>query len=162
MMRREVVVACGGYDERYRYAADYALWSALVRRGHRIANLSEPLMKYREFRESLGAVHKLGAAGDESAEIIAANAATLAGLTLSPEEAREIALLFFPAAGLPASGITRAYMNLRTLARRSYGRIPLRTASRAPRGRGQDEEALRPGGNTLGAQREASASRRSR
>ena len=128
MMRREPVVASGGYDEHYKYAADYALWSTLLTRGSEIANLPEPLMKYREFRASLGAVHKLGAAGDESARIIAANAAALAGVTLSADEARDIALLFFPAAGLPPAAIVRAYENLRRLARVSYGRLPWRVA----------------------------------
>jgi glycosyltransferase involved in cell wall biosynthesis len=128
MMRREPVMACGGYDESYKYAADYALWSTLLVRGERIANLPEPLTKYREFRASLGAVHKLGAAGDESARIIAANAASLARVRLSPDESRDIALLFFPAAGLSPAAITRAYQNLRRLARASYGRLPWRIA----------------------------------
>jgi hypothetical protein len=128
MMRREPVMVCGGYDERYKYAADYALWSTLLTRGHRIANLPQPLMQYREFRASLGAVHKLGAAGDESARIIAANAEALAHVTLSPEESRDIALLFFPAAGMSPAAITRAYHNLRRLARASYGRLPGRVA----------------------------------
>lgn len=128
MMRREPVLACGGYDERYKYAADYALWSTLLTRGHRIANVPEPLMKYREFRASLGAVHKLGTAGDESAAIIAANAQALGQVALSPEESRDIALLFFPAAGLAPSAITRAYGNLRRLARSTYGAVPRRVS----------------------------------
>ena len=129
MMRRDAVLACGGYDERYRYAADFALWSALLKRGHRIANLPERLMKYREFRESLGAVHKLGTAGTESAEIIASNASALAGVTLTAEESRDIALLFFPAAGLAPSAIARAYGNLRRLATITYGRVPWRVSA---------------------------------
>lgn len=128
MMRRDPVLACGGYDESYKYAADYALWSRLLAAGHRIANVPEPLMKYREFRGSLGAVHKLGTAGDESARIIGANAETLARISLSSEEARDIALLFFPAAGLAPSAITRAYGNLRRLAQATYGRVPRRVA----------------------------------
>lgn len=126
MMRRDALVACGGYDERYRYAADYALWSTFLAAGRRIANLPEPLMKYREFPASLGAVHKLGAAGDESARIIAANAKTLAHLALSDEEARDIALIFYPAAGLSPAGVTRAYRNLRRMAVATYGRVPRR------------------------------------
>jgi glycosyltransferase involved in cell wall biosynthesis len=128
MMRRDRVLACGGYDEDYKYAADYALWSTLLQRGHRIANLPEPLMKYREFPASLGAVHKLGTGGDESARIIAANADHFGRMRLSAEESRDIALLFFPAAGLAPSAITRAYANLRRLAAATYGRIPLRVA----------------------------------
>jgi hypothetical protein len=128
IMRREVVLSCGGYDEAYRYAADYALWSTLLKRGHKIANIPVPLMKYREFEESLGAVHKVGRAGEESAQIIASNASTLAGIPLTGEEARDIALLFFPAAGLSPGAIARAYENLWRLAAVAYGSIPWRVA----------------------------------
>ena len=128
MMRRERILACGGYDERYRYAADYALWSTLLKQGHRIANIPAPLMKYREFRESLGAVHKVGTAGDESARIIADNAKALAGVELTGDEARDIALLFFPAAGLSPSALRGAYANLRRLARAVYGTVPWRVS----------------------------------
>ena len=172
MMRRDVILAAGGYDENYRYAADYALWSTLLKRGQRIANLPDPLMTYREFRESLGAVHKVGRAGEESAQIIASNASTLAGIALSGDEARDIALLFFPAAGLSPAAIARAYENLRRLARVAYGSVPWRVSlqlratlfwsflkhamhedNRAPAGRGRREVAaesrrslpLRPG-----------------
>ena len=128
MMRRDVILAAGGYDETYRYAADYALWSTLLKGGQRIANLPDALMKYREFRESLGAVHKVGRAGDESAQIIASNAAALAKISLSDEEARDLALLFFPAAGLSTTAMARAYENLRRLARVAYGAVPWRVS----------------------------------
>ena len=126
IMRRAAILALGGYDERYRYAADYALWSALARSGAAIVNLEERLMLYREFTQSLGAVHKLGAAGDESAEIIRGNIATLAGITLSVEECRAIALLYFQKSDVGTDDVVRAYLNLAVAARAIYGRTPAR------------------------------------
>jgi glycosyltransferase involved in cell wall biosynthesis len=126
VMRRQAILAVGGYDERYKYAADYALWSVLARSGAVIANLSDELMLYREFVQSLGAVHKLGVAGDESAAILRENLAALAGLSISEDEARAIALLYFPLAGLSSAAIAGAYVNLRHAARRIYGGIPWR------------------------------------
>jgi glycosyltransferase involved in cell wall biosynthesis len=126
MMRRAAILDQGGYDERYRYAADYALWSMLARSGLAIVNLDEPLMLYREFVESLGAVHKLGTAGDESAEIIRGNIATLAGITLSVEECRAIALLYFQKSDVGTDDVVRAYLNLAAAARAIYGRTPAR------------------------------------
>lgn len=130
MMRRDPVLACGGYDERYKYAADYALWSRLLAAGQQIANLPQPLMKYREFRESLGAIHKVGAAGDESATIIRDNARELAGVELTADEARHLALLYFPAAGLSPVALCDAQANLRRLAQVAYaGRVPGRVGA---------------------------------
>ena len=125
MMRRDAVLGVGGYDERYRYAADYALWSTLAERGLRITNLNQSLMLYREFTQSLGAVHKVGESGSESAEIIQRNLAAFAGLELSLDDCRAIALLYFPAAGLTPAAVTRAYLHLRTAARAIYGRLPI-------------------------------------
>lgn len=125
MMRRSIVLQYGGYPERYRYAADYALWSTLINNQHAIINVPQPLVKYRQFTESLGAVHKLGAAGDESADIIEANVRGLTGVTLTREECRDIALLYFPRAGLSPMAICRAYVNLRSIARQVYRTVPI-------------------------------------
>jgi glycosyltransferase involved in cell wall biosynthesis len=41
-MRREVALALGGYDQRYRYAAEYDLWLRIAER-HRVVALDEEL-----------------------------------------------------------------------------------------------------------------------
>lgn len=124
MMRRSVILAAGGYPERYRFAADYALWSHLLRRGHRITNLPEVLTKYRELDSTFGAAQKVGAAGSEAAEIIKANAEALAGVTLTEPQARGIALLYFPAAGSSAYDLCEACLTLRRIASAVYGNPP--------------------------------------
>jgi hypothetical protein len=124
MMRRDVIVAAGGYAERYRYAADFALWSRLLRDNQIITNLPDVLVQYRECGETFGAAQKVGAAGDESAEIIAANVRALAGQEVSLEDCRAIALLYFPAAGATVSEIGGAVLNLQRLAACIYGQVP--------------------------------------
>jgi glycosyltransferase involved in cell wall biosynthesis len=126
IMRRHAVLEAGGYDERYKYAADYALWSTLVERGERITNIADPLMLYREFPQSLGHVHKVGTAGDESAAIIRRNFETLVKRPLTQEESRAIALMYFPSAGLGYPALARAYLHLAAAARAIYGRVPVR------------------------------------
>jgi glycosyltransferase involved in cell wall biosynthesis len=126
IMRRKAVMAAGGYDERYKYAADYALWSTLVEHGQVITNIAEPLMLYREFPQSLGHVHKVGTAGDESAAIIRRNFATLVKRSLTPEESRAVALMYFPSAGLGYSALAGAYLHLAAAAKAIYGRVPVR------------------------------------
>lgn len=46
MFRKEAVLAVGGYP-LFRNAQDYALWSLLIVRGYKLANLSDTLVKMR-------------------------------------------------------------------------------------------------------------------
>lgn len=128
MMRRDAILACGGYPEQYQFAADFALWSEMLRRGFQITNLPDVLVQYREFGETFGAAQKVGAAGAESAEIIGANIKALTGVELTPQECRGIALLYFPASGAAIADLCAAYLNLRRLARSIYGRTPAHVA----------------------------------
>ena len=52
LFRREVVQASGGYDESYRIAQDYELWTRLGA-SHLTANLPARLVSYRNGEESL-------------------------------------------------------------------------------------------------------------
>jgi len=48
MLRREVIMQAGGYScGKYMVAEDYELWSRLVQRGVRFANLPHVLLRYR-------------------------------------------------------------------------------------------------------------------
>lgn len=46
-LRREVVIACGGYDESRKTQLDYELWLRLTRKGHKIAQSTSPLVGKR-------------------------------------------------------------------------------------------------------------------
>ena len=47
MMRRDAVLAVGGYREAYRHAEDYDLWLRMAER-YRMANLPDRLLRYRQ------------------------------------------------------------------------------------------------------------------
>jgi glycosyltransferase involved in cell wall biosynthesis len=126
IMRRSIILLEGGYPEQYRFAADYALWSLLLRQGHKITNVPEVLTKYRELDSTFGASQKVGAAGSEAAEIIMSNSKALAGVSLTESQARGIALLYFPAAGSSAFDLCEAYKILSRIASAVYGVRPLR------------------------------------
>jgi hypothetical protein len=123
VMRRAAVLAAGSYPESYRFAADFALWSTLARSGAGITSLTERLTAYRENPSTFGAQQKLGAAGDEAAEIIRLNARALTGEELGHAETREIALMFFPDAGLAADSLVNAWRNLSRLQKRALGSV---------------------------------------
>ena len=52
--RKDVVLALGGYDTRYRYAMDYDLWLR-VAEGHKVVTLDEPLATRRMSRTNVAA-----------------------------------------------------------------------------------------------------------
>ncbi|QWD96923.1 glycosyltransferase [Polynucleobacter sp. MG-6-Vaara-E2] len=53
MMRRDIVVPSGGYDERFQRSEDYEMWMRLIGDGVNFHNLKTPLIQHRvanEFR----------------------------------------------------------------------------------------------------------------
>ncbi|WP_347272951.1 glycosyltransferase [Candidatus Kuenenia sp.] len=46
MMRKDVFLQVGGYDERFKLAQDYDLWLRIAE-SHKVANIDEPLYKWR-------------------------------------------------------------------------------------------------------------------
>ncbi len=125
MMKASIIKKYGGYDERYPYCADFALWSSLIRNHHRIANIPDVLIQYREFSGTLGARTKLGQNSAESARIIQSNFFMLARMNVSEKQCRDIVLLFWPNVGLSLTEIGEGYMNLTNAANAMYhGLIP--------------------------------------
>lgn len=53
MFRKAAVEEVGGYDPRFRYAQDYDLFTRLVMAGHRVENITEPLLRFREWGGSV-------------------------------------------------------------------------------------------------------------
>ena len=75
-MRTEVVLRAGLYDERYRFAQDYDLWSRIARMA-RVEALVEPLVRYRRTPQSMsatfpGAAAEVDAISRRNIELVAA------------------------------------------------------------------------------------------
>lgn len=94
MMHRETILALGGYDEQFHLAADHELWSKLIRSGRRVTSLRRPLVGWEVATDSLSFEHLGGRVTQEASEIIRRNAAQLAGVTVSPTDARDIFAMF--------------------------------------------------------------------
>lgn len=53
LMRRQAILDQGGYDDNFRIAADYALWSKFLRNGFILAVTPRPLVAIRNHTESV-------------------------------------------------------------------------------------------------------------
>lgn len=129
VMRREAVLAAGGYCNAYRYAADFKLWSDLRRAGCILVNIPDVLVHYRVASSTFGGASRFAAA-DEAAEIIRENARSLAGVDLSLPICRGIALKATEGAPLSDRQRRLVFRAMDALARRHYGRTPWRVRRR--------------------------------
>lgn len=82
VVRRERLLALGGFDESIRYATDWAMWLVLILDGGRAALVDEPLSLYRVHTGSLSANRLAMARG--GVHVIE----KALGLELSPDEER--------------------------------------------------------------------------
>lgn len=90
LMRRQAILDQGGYDEDFRIAADYALWSKLLCKGMTLSIISKSLIAIRSHAQSVTAV---AAGKDDVAEvsrIMGENISHWSGVKLSKEELRLI------------------------------------------------------------------------
>lgn len=84
VFRREIVFAAGGYDETFRIAQDYELWTRLAAK-HRTANLPGRLVSYRHAETSLSKTGR-DLAFEEADRVSAREARRLLGRPWSNEE----------------------------------------------------------------------------
>jgi glycosyltransferase involved in cell wall biosynthesis len=91
MLRREAVVALGGYtlDKSRQPPEDYELWSRIVRH-HKVANLAEPLLIYREVPSSISRTVNFK---DKVITISSENLAYAAGLPHPNSDTQDIAAI---------------------------------------------------------------------
>jgi glycosyltransferase involved in cell wall biosynthesis len=125
LMRRTPVLAVGGYDEAYRYAADHKLWLDLARThgASAIRNLPAVLTRYRVMSTSFGASTVLHQAGWEKTELICAAAREFCGLDVPPDDARAIYLRSHPGFGSEAERLV-SHRRLTQIASAVHGRVP--------------------------------------
>ncbi len=53
MFVRDKIMVVGGYNESFKYAQDYDLWSRLILNKYHISNIKKPLVKYRMHNQSI-------------------------------------------------------------------------------------------------------------
>lgn len=84
--RRDLVREVGGYTD-FRLMEDYLLWARLILAGARVANIAEPLVKYRV---GAGAYARRGGLGQLRAELALQRQFRRIGFTTRPQFARNV------------------------------------------------------------------------
>ena len=87
LMRREAIVAVGGYREDLKVVADYELWSKLLRDGYKLAAQPIPLMGIRFHGGSISVAKKYDVVARETIEVMRTNMTTLTGTDFGPQKA---------------------------------------------------------------------------
>ncbi len=120
MMQKNIILEeTLGYDERLKIAADYELWSTLLRKGYKLISTPQVSMAIRVHRHSLSRTENKTELS-EVAEIIYKNIQSLTTLPINPSQAKLIAGFFYTPARLNSDDfqaaqaiLESAYKNLK-------------------------------------------------
>jgi glycosyltransferase involved in cell wall biosynthesis len=79
--RTEIIKKIGGYNENYKYAQDFNLWSRLLKAGYKISNIEKPLILYRVHNKSISQGSKQSEAYNCAIKIIRENISNYINIT---------------------------------------------------------------------------------
>ena len=119
VMRREIVLAQGGYDSSLRIAADYDLWSRLLRRGIKIAARPRVGVMIRAHQASVTASNKGAADIPEVCRIMGENVKHYTRIDLSEQQLK----LWWGYAYEPASLSVEEFNGAENLMAEVYSRV---------------------------------------
>ncbi len=86
IMNRDIILDHGGYNENFKICQDYELWSSLVRKGFRVANIPDILAIIRHYKDSLSFKER-DVQTLENGRILLSNIKSLTSLKISHEDA---------------------------------------------------------------------------
>lgn len=97
LFNKEIILKNGGYNEEFKIAQDYELWSSLIRDAQRFVNIPDVLVAVRVHESSLGYMEEKKKGLTEVAETIYRNITALTNLKISYEDAVKLRMFYrFP------------------------------------------------------------------
>ena len=97
IFNKEIILKNGGYNEEFKIAQDYELWSSLIRDAQRFINIPDVLVAVRVHESSLGYMEEKKKGLAEVAETIYRNITALTNLKISYEDAVKLRMFYrFP------------------------------------------------------------------
>lgn len=89
VMKKEAILAVGGYNSEYKISADFDLWSRLVRKGYKITTLPEILSAYR-FSDSSYSNRNESIKLKENVEIVYENIKYFSNYSVEKESVKQL------------------------------------------------------------------------
>lgn len=116
LMRREVILKEGGYDQQFKISADYDLWSRLLRKGYVFACARQRLISVRFHRKSTTASEMEGKVVPEMTKVMKQNIAHFSGINLP----QDTMVLFWRFIYAPEKLNSQEYCKMRVLLKEIY------------------------------------------
>ncbi|MCB9771016.1 MAG: glycosyltransferase [Candidatus Omnitrophica bacterium] len=117
--KTDVIASLGGYDERFRIAADFELWSKLIRNNIHLSSTDEPLVAIRVHDHSISISERGRTDIGEISEIMARNFRSLVAFSVTDDDIHRLWKLNYATAQLSSeefygslSLLQRAYRSL--------------------------------------------------
>lgn len=97
LINKEILLKNGGYNEEFKIAQDYELWSSLIRNNYRLINIDKILVAVRIHESSLGYTAERDKGLKEVAETIYRNINVLTTLKVTIEDTIKLRMFYrFP------------------------------------------------------------------
>jgi len=121
LFQKNVILNHGGYDEDFKIAQDYDLWSRLLREQRRVVSTDEILMAIRVHEQSISVVEKEITGRPEMSRIMQGNMNWLTNMNISEKDVQQLWGLIYNNASLSNDQFVRAntalqgvYKNIRS------------------------------------------------
>ncbi len=125
---KDVILGHGGYDESFKIAADYDLWSRLLRKKCRLASTNKVLVAIRFHEQSISVIEKGRADRLEMSRIMRSNIDCFTRMDISEKDVQSIWELIYDGARLSNEEFVKAD----TLLQHVYENIRLDSGASAP------------------------------
>ena len=94
LLKKEIILDIGGYNEDFNVAQDYELWSLLIRMGYQIINIPDILVSVRVHENSFGFIEENNKGLQDTAETITRTVNALTSLKITKNEAIKMRLFY--------------------------------------------------------------------
>lgn len=108
LFRKDIILDQGGYDENFKIAADYDLWSRLLRKKYRLASTDKVLVAVRFHEQSISIIEKGKADRLEMSRIMRGNIDCFTRTDISEKDVQLIWGLIYDGARLSKEEFVRA------------------------------------------------------
>jgi len=115
LFQKDIVLGHGGYDESFKIAQDYELWTRLLRKKHRIVSTDEILIAIRVHEQSISIVEREKTSRPEMSRIMTDNINWLTNMDIGDKDIQLFWQLIYSSGQLSNDQFTQANIILQNI-----------------------------------------------